>query len=58
MPEESLEAAAFDITPEKDGGVLKTILRQGEGDATPPKGSKVKGKLFSVERVSQFCSLL
>lgn len=42
MPEESLEAAAFDITPEKDGGVLKTILRQGEGDATPPKGSKVK----------------
>ena len=30
-----------DITPDSDGGVLKTILRQGTGDSTPLTGDEV-----------------
>ena len=29
-----------DITPKKDGGVLKTIIKSGEGDETPFEGCK------------------
>lgn len=32
---------AIDVTPEKDGGVLKTIKQAGTGDETPPLGSSV-----------------
>ena len=32
---------AVDITPNKDGGVLKEIKRQGTGDRCPPTGDKV-----------------
>lgn len=32
---------AIDISPEKDGGVLKEILKEGEGDEVPSSGSKV-----------------
>ncbi|XP_041365442.1 peptidyl-prolyl cis-trans isomerase FKBP4-like [Gigantopelta aegis] len=32
---------AIDITPNKDGGVLKEILRAGEGDSTPSPENKV-----------------
>ncbi len=32
---------AVDITPEKDGGVLKEIKQAGSGDETPPSGSSV-----------------
>lgn len=32
---------AVDITPKKDGGVLKEIKKEGTGDATPPNGCKV-----------------
>jgi len=38
MPEEKGE----DITPQKDGGVLKTIIKEGTGKGTPPAGQKVK----------------
>lgn len=33
---------AVDISPEKDGGVLKEILKEGEGDETPTSGCTVK----------------
>ena len=32
---------AVDITPDKDGGVLKEIKRQGTGERHPPTGDKV-----------------
>lgn len=32
----------IDISPNKDNGVLKEILREGEGEEYPPAGSKVK----------------
>lgn len=32
---------AIDLTPEKDGGVLKEIKQAGHGDETPPSGSTV-----------------
>jgi len=32
---------SFDITPEKDGGVLKEIIREGTGEETPIAGDKV-----------------
>ncbi|XP_046665214.1 FK506-binding protein 59-like isoform X2 [Homalodisca vitripennis] len=32
---------AFDITPAGDGGVLKEIIKQGEGEYTPNSGCKV-----------------
>lgn len=32
---------ATDLTPEKDGGVLKEIKVEGSGDETPPVGSSV-----------------
>lgn len=31
-----------DISPKKDGGVLKQILKEGEGPETVPNGCKVK----------------
>ena len=33
--------SAVDLTPEKDGGVLKEIKQAGTGDACPPLGSSV-----------------
>ncbi|XP_076249482.1 FK506-binding protein 59kD isoform X2 [Calliopsis andreniformis] len=33
--------AAIDISPEKDGGVLKEIIKEGVGDETPAPGSNV-----------------
>ena len=30
-----------DITPKSDGGVLKEVLKEGDGDAKPSPGSKV-----------------
>lgn len=32
---------AVDLTPQKDGGVLKEIKQAGTGDETPPLGSTV-----------------
>ena len=32
---------AVDITPDKDGGVLKEIIKEGTGDETPGVGSHV-----------------
>lgn len=32
---------AVDITPKKDGGVLKEIVKEGEGDACPGNGCLV-----------------
>lgn len=32
---------AVDITPKKDGGVLKVIKKEGTGEQTPPNGCKV-----------------
>ncbi|CAH2007241.1 unnamed protein product [Acanthoscelides obtectus] len=34
-------AEPVDISPNKDGGVLKEILKEGSGEAVPPHGSKV-----------------
>lgn len=40
---------ALDITPDLDGGVLKTIIKDGEGVSTPTSGCTVtvhyEGKL-------------
>lgn len=33
---------AVDISPKQDGGVLKQIIREGEGEEVPPSGSMVK----------------
>lgn len=35
------EQAAVDITPNKDGGVLKEVLQSGEGEEGPLRGDKV-----------------
>ncbi|MPC58122.1 Peptidyl-prolyl cis-trans isomerase FKBP4 [Portunus trituberculatus] len=35
------EQAAVDITPNKDGGVLKQVLQSGEGEEGPLHGDKV-----------------
>jgi FKBP-type peptidyl-prolyl cis-trans isomerase len=32
---------AVDISPDKDGGVLKEIIKEGTGSQTPTHGSKV-----------------
>lgn len=41
-PEIDPEAViSVDITPEKDGGVLKKILKEGEGDEFPGYGDRV-----------------
>ena len=34
-------AEQIDVTPNKDGGILKEILKEGEGDEHPGKGDKV-----------------
>lgn len=34
--------AEVDISPKKDGGVLKQILKEGTGTCLPPQGCKVK----------------
>ncbi|XP_050515594.1 FK506-binding protein 59 [Diabrotica virgifera virgifera] len=34
-------ASPVDISPNKDGGVLKEILQEGTGEELPPQGSKV-----------------
>ncbi|RCN37003.1 hypothetical protein ANCCAN_17110 [Ancylostoma caninum] len=35
-------AEPVDITPKKDGGVLKTIKKEGTGSAKPTAGTTVK----------------
>ena len=35
------EATSIDVTPEKDGGVIKEILQEGSGDEFPQIGDKV-----------------
>nr|QBH73893.1 fk506-binding protein [Nicoletia phytophila] len=46
-PVETMDAAftpspnAVDISPDKDGGVLKEIIQEGVGDETPMSGNKV-----------------
>lgn len=44
----------IDVSPDKDGGVLKKILKEGEGDACPGAGSEVfvhyTGTLLSGEK--------
>jgi FKBP-type peptidyl-prolyl cis-trans isomerase len=32
---------AVDISPDKDGGVLKEIIKEGTGTETPAQGSRV-----------------
>ncbi|KAK9710731.1 FKBP-type peptidyl-prolyl cis-trans isomerase [Popillia japonica] len=36
------ENKGIDISPKKDSGVLKEIIKEGEGTTLPPQGSKVK----------------
>lgn len=55
----------IDISPEKNGGIYKTIVQPGEGDETPKNGDRVfvhyTGKLLdgtkfdsSVDRGEEF----
>ena len=54
-----MPASEVDVSVSKDGGILKTISRQGEGQVTPEFGSEVisndskltafLGHLISVE---------
>lgn len=37
-----IEDGFVDISPDKDGGLLKKILVEGSGEETPPEGSNVK----------------
>jgi len=37
----SSDEGFVDISPEQDGGLLKKIIVEGTGDATPPKGAEV-----------------
>ncbi|KAB7503024.1 Peptidyl-prolyl cis-trans isomerase FKBP4 [Armadillidium nasatum] len=41
MEIEHTETTPIDVTPNKDGGVLKEILKEGEGDESPPPGDTV-----------------
>ncbi|CAH1113520.1 unnamed protein product [Psylliodes chrysocephalus] len=41
MAEEKSRNAEVDISPNRDGILLKEIIQEGTGDALPPKGSKV-----------------
>ena len=41
-PEKAPESVLFtDISPDKNGGITKTIVTAGVGEDTPPQGSKV-----------------
>ena len=44
----------IDVSPDKDGGVLKKILKEGDGDECPGAGSEVfvhyTGTLLSGEK--------
>lgn len=42
IPESSIMPESIDISPNKDEGVLKEVLQEGEGELYPPSGSKVK----------------
>lgn len=35
------EVTGIDVTPEKNGGVMKEIIREGSGDEFPQTGDKV-----------------
>ncbi|CAE8591267.1 unnamed protein product [Polarella glacialis] len=37
-----IEVGFVDVSEDQDGGLLKKILVEGKGDATPPKGSSVE----------------
>ncbi|KAK7075713.1 FK506-binding protein 5, partial [Halocaridina rubra] len=41
MGGEEPKSEVVDLTPDKDGGVLKEILRVGEGEEGPLQGDKV-----------------
>lgn len=42
MPEENVEELTkIDVTPNQDGGVIKQIIREGEGDEKPQTGDTV-----------------
>ena len=53
ITEGSPGTCAVDISPNKDGGVLKEVLREGSGDERPCPGDKVSvhyvGKLTDGE---------
>ncbi len=42
-----------DITPAKDGGVIKSIITEGEGYAMPKNADEVLGKLHSRQPLPQ-----
>jgi len=41
MTDTETKGTGMDLTENKDGGILKEILREGEGDERPSKGDKV-----------------
>ena len=51
---EPMQESGIDVTPDKDGGILKKILKEGEGDECPGEGSEVfvhyTGTLLSGEK--------
>ena len=42
---ELLEFEREDLTDDKDGGVLREVIEQGTGYATPKEGSELKGTI-------------
>ncbi|KIH55123.1 hypothetical protein ANCDUO_14723 [Ancylostoma duodenale] len=50
-------AEPVDITPKKDGGVLKTIKKEGTGSAKPTAGTTVKADAFCVMALDDIHSI-
>ena len=46
-----MPASEVDVSVSKDGGILKTISRQGEGQVTPEFGSEVISRSFQIDRI-------
>ena len=47
-----MPASEVDVSVSKDGGILKTISRQGEGQVTPEFGSEVISRSFQMTHFS------
>ena len=47
-----MPASEVDVSVSQDGGIMKTISRQGEGQVTPEFGSEVISRSFLVTQFS------
>ena len=48
-----MPASEVDVSVSQDGGIMKTISRQGEGQVTPEFGSEVISRSFLVTHFSR-----